>query len=173
MVTRLSRTSGYRPKERIKVRTRELERLLVSIEDSEGLTDRHNMVLFLQQDLNAGKPVGYEQHRRNIFDPEDDEVPVAPDALQPTEEAENTSPSPDSVLEGADDAEIAMGRRVFIRKVVPTSNHVTSCALQGCPQKPRFDSIFCSDACGVAALQWDLLQSLHYANDIHPSLLRS
>ena len=34
MATRLGRGYGYRPKERVKVRTKELERLLVSVEDA-------------------------------------------------------------------------------------------------------------------------------------------
>ena len=34
MATRLGRGYGYRPKERIRVRTKELERLLVSVEDA-------------------------------------------------------------------------------------------------------------------------------------------
>jgi hypothetical protein len=35
------------------------------------------------------------------------------------------------------------------------------------------DSIFCSDGCGVCALELDLMHAFQYANDIHPSLLRS
>jgi hypothetical protein len=49
----------------------------------------------------------------------------------------------------------------------------SGCARQGCKRKPRFDSIFCSDSCGVAAIEVDLLRSFEYANDIHPALLRS
>ena len=49
---------------------------------------------------------------------------------------------------------------------------VRRCARLNCAMKPRFDSIFCSDACGVSALESDLLQTLEYANVIHPSFLR-
>ena len=174
MVTRLSRVSGYRPKERVKVRTRELERLLVSVEDSEGVTDRHNMMLFLQQDTNRDKPVGYEQHRRNIFDPEDDEVPFT-DTPESTDEADIAGPSKDTAVEGEEDLEIATGRRLVLRGTsgAQPKQQAIVCAAQGCSHKPRFDSIFCSDACGVGALELDLLHSFQYANDIHPSLLRS
>ena len=49
MANRLGRNNSMRPKERVKVRTKELERLLASVEDAEGHTDRHNMMLFLLQ----------------------------------------------------------------------------------------------------------------------------
>lgn len=47
------------------------------------------------------------------------------------------------------------------------------CARRGCKKHPRFDSIFCSDACGVSALEFDLLRSLQYASEAHPSVLRA
>lgn len=170
MVTRLARVSGYRPKERVKVRTRELERLLVSIDDSEGVTDRHNMMLFLQQDSRRDKPVGYEKQRINIIDPEDDEVPVMGSqlelaALEEQMHSHEAAVTPDEEV----------GRR--ISAALRTNNTIaaptTHCVRVGCPRKPRFDSIFCSDACGVSALQMDLLHAFQYANDIHPSLLRT
>jgi hypothetical protein len=171
MVTRLSQTSGCRPKERIKVRTRELERLLVSIEDSEGMTDRHNMILFLQQDTNKDKPVGYEIERANIFDPEDDLAPLA----DPSESKDNDAVSVVCDDEGDSDIAMVTDRPSSVRgpsDVQLRAQHLT-CASHRCVRKPRFDSIFCSDGCGVCALEVDLMHAFQYANDIHPSLLRS
>jgi hypothetical protein len=53
-------------------------------------------------------------------------------------------------------------------KVVPLC-----CARPSCRRKPRHNSIFCSDGCGVAALEIDLLRSLEYSKDMHPVHLRS
>lgn len=168
MVTRLGRGYGYRPKERVKVRSRELERLLVSIEDSEGATDRHNMMVFLQSDTNGEFPAGYEQRRRNLFDPAEDES--------------GDRGSPDGVVEVQDNTEPFAGRRAPVRKsilekqqdpVLANQSVQFRCVRAGCTVRPRFDSMFCSDACGVAALQVDLLGALRCANDIHPALLRN
>ena len=46
------------------------------------------------------------------------------------------------------------------------------CARPCCKRKPRFDSAFCSDGCGVSTLELDVLRSLQYANEIHPYQLR-
>jgi len=56
----------------VKKCTKELERLLLMIDDVEGQTDRHNMLLFLMRDTAAEFPVGFEKAIRNIFDPADD-----------------------------------------------------------------------------------------------------
>ena len=171
MVTRLSQTSGGRPKERIKVRTRELERLLVSIEDSEGVTDRHNMILFLQQDTDREKPVGYEIERTNIFDPEDDLIPVPDPSDCSSDDAERMVDD----AEGDDDVEMVTDRADSVAGTSDSQlrNQNLTCAAARCVRKPRFDSIFCSDGCGVCALELDLMHAFQYANDIHPSLLRS
>ena len=58
-------------------------------------------------------------------------------------------------------------------KKVESSSKVLLCLNRGCRRRPRFDSVFCSDSCGVAALERDLLHSFEYASDIHPSLLRT
>lgn len=169
MVTRLGRGYGYRPKERVKVRSRELERLLVSIEDAEGATDRHNMIVFLQNDTNLEFPVGYEQRRRNLFDPADDDIL--------SEERDSS----DGLVEAVGSDEGSTGRRYYSQKSVlerlpehanPTQS-LQQCVRAGCMMHPRFDSMFCSDACGVAALEVDLLGSLRYADTIHPALLRN
>jgi hypothetical protein len=49
----------------------------------------------------------------------------------------------------------------------------SKCARAGCVNRPRFDSMFCSDSCGVSALELDLLRSFQEGGDIHPSILRS
>merc|ERR1712216_769807 len=46
------------------------------------------------------------------------------------------------------------------------------CARIGCSRPNRFDSRFCSDACGVSVLELDLLRTFQDASDIHPSVLR-
>jgi len=173
MATRLGRGYGYRPKERVKVRTKELERLLVSVEDAEGHTDRHNMMLFLLQDTMKRHPVGFEARRRNIFDPEEDEIhgedknpdtPRSPASLskdgEKTSSTEGSERSKSDETNGEDDHSS--------RKKEPSR-----CARYGCSKKPRFDSLFCSDSCGVSALESDLLRTFQYASDIHPSLLRN
>merc|ERR1712176_504309 len=100
MAMKLGNGLGYRPKERVKVRVRELERLLVNINDSELYTDRQNMLLFLQRDTAKQCPAGYETPRRNFFDPEDDYLlqlfPLkqkddAPNCQIPENEIENDS----------------------------------------------------------------------------------
>ena len=47
------------------------------------------------------------------------------------------------------------------------------CLRKNCDQPPRFDSEFCSDSCGVSALESDLLLSLKLASKMHPCRLRS
>lgn len=145
MAAKLGRGYGHRPKEKVKVRTKEFERLLISIEDAEGHTDRHNMLVFLMQDTKKETPVGFEKTRRNIFDPQDDDD---------SEEKE-----------GADPEESKNGNKNG-KAIGPI------CIKKGCCKSARFDSIFCSDACGVSTLESDLLRTFFYSSDIHPSSLR-
>lgn len=70
MSSRLGRGVGYRPKERVKCRTKELERLLTSVEDAETYTERHNMLHFLMRDCAREVPIGFENQVTNILDPE-------------------------------------------------------------------------------------------------------
>jgi hypothetical protein len=190
MATRLGRGYGYRPKERIKFRTKELERLLVSVEDAgknicschailpfrnfrisnslfcllaiEGHMDRHNMMLFLLQDTLRKDPVGFEKRRRNLFDPEED---MPSDALMnesdqsASRDVRDDSIRGDTMSEGEGDDD--------------DKKKNTTCSRAGCGKKPQFDSLFCSDSCGVSALESDLLRTFQYASDIHPSLLRN
>lgn len=158
MANRLGRNNSMRPKERAKVRTKELERLLASVEDAEGHTDRHNMMLFLLQDTLRKHPVGFEKQRRNIFDPEDEYIPT------------NESESEEIKSEKSTEKEEETTGRDSDAKPCRKS---TTCSRHGCNKKPRFDSLFCSDACGVSALESDLLRTFQYASDIHPSLFRN
>ena len=105
--------------------------------------DRHNMMLFLMNDTTKQHPAGFEVSRRNIFDPEEDPV---------------CTPANSSVGESKDGG----------------IQHVkdNKCSRQGCNLKPRFDSRFCSDSCGVSCLEIDILESLKFANKLHPSVLR-
>jgi hypothetical protein len=164
MASRLGRGYGYRPKERVRVRTKELERLLVSVEDSEVFTDRHNMLLFLMRDTAKQHPVGFEGHRVNIFDPADEiirmeeaDVHKAPEQ-SPTD---GSTPNGGNGGNGGNDPEIKEGE---------CENQI--CVRPGCCFKPRFDSLFCSDSCGISVLETDLLRTFQDASDIHPSVLR-
>ncbi len=49
---------------------------------------------------------------------------------------------------------------------------VVTCARASCGRLPRYDSSFCSDACGVSQLERDLLDALEYSEEVHPSQLR-
>ena len=129
MVQKLSKTY-VRPRERIKSRSKELERVLAAIEDAEGWTDRHNMIVFLSKDTARAKPVGTEREERNFFDPADDHL----------------------------------GSEATCKE--------DQCIRAQCNKKRRFDSKFCSDACGLHVHEVDLMNSLFDASDIHPSLLR-
>jgi hypothetical protein len=154
------------------------------------MTDIHNMILFLQNDTSKDHPVGFEKFRRNIFDPEEDPVSVVVEDYK----SESTF-SDGSTMTSADldkDSELngeaaLMDTNIELETIPNNSNlnkkmrgeksavHAESmrCVRKGCLQKPRFDSVFCSDSCGVSTLEMDLLHSLKYAQDIHPSVLRS
>jgi len=161
MATRLGRGYGYRPKERTRVRTKELERLLVSVEDAEIYTDRHNMLLFLMRDTTKEHPVGFEGQRRNIFDPAEDEHLHDEDASGNGD----LNPSPTNSLKEIPTEEVGQDG-----KVEETLSQI--CARTGCCAKPRFDSMFCSDSCGISVFETDLLRTFQDASDIHPSVLR-
>ncbi|GAX13632.1 hypothetical protein FisN_14Lh357 [Fistulifera solaris] len=135
MVQRLGRGLGYRAKDRARSRAKELERLLVSIEDAEVYTDRHNMLHFLMRDTAREKPVGFEREVTNIFDPDN---------------------------------------RFGAKESTPTPGRETSlCVRKGCTRHRRFDSLFCSDACGVSVIETDVMESLFEVGEIHPCFLRS
>lgn len=173
MAARLGRGYGYRPKERVRSRTKELERLLVAIEDAEGFTDRHNMFLFLHRDTGKEKPPGFKDEIRNIFDPADNEVDTDELGLNPQMngndsaiEAAAAAKDTMSCDEREDENDATEGATSFM------AAPIEMCVRSGCERRQRFDSRFCSDACGVATLEMNLLRTLQDASDIHPSVLR-
>jgi len=194
MTHRLGNRQELRPRERQRLRTREFERLLVSIEDAEGAMDRHNMMLFLQSDTSKLHPAGFEFPRRNIFEPKEDPANdheqtdsakslESFDKIHSDLKAKRASCSADIIKEedarssgmkeltiNSTDENIAKHRR---DEHASKTRSYCACYLQGCDKKSRFDSIFCSDSCGVSTLETDVLRSLQYADKLHPSLLRS
>ena len=192
MVQKLGKTD-MKARERIRVRTREFERLLFGVEDAERVTDCHNMSLFLRNDVARTNPVGFENPRRNIFDPEDDIMGITnPEEASNLNDdavgaANNLKPSPSSPV--GDGLEAILSRTN--NNMENGSNHTgrqpsqlskarkgnadetgQTCAREVCINKPRFDSIFCSDSCGIAIVEADLLQSLQYSSEMHPATLR-
>ena len=181
MIERIGKTD-MKARERLRVRTREFERIMMSVEDAEGVTDRHNMTLFLRNDSRKPNPAGFENPRRNIFDPEDDLIginnPEVSDSNDTASVSLNSisasSTEMDAVTLGTNGLRSRTGRTPsLLSKGETTDGKANStCRRQGCCQKPRFDSIFCSDSCGVSTVETDLLQTLEYASELHPSSLR-
>ena len=168
MAARLGRGYGYRQKERVRSRTKEFERLLVSIEDAESFTDRHNMLLFLLRDTSKPKPAGFENQIKNIFDPAEDG-----DDLDDDLEAEkDISWLPGNRPKNEETASAAASPADATGETANASSVSETCSRPGCDRRRRFDSQFCSDACGVVTLELDLLRTLQDAQDIHPSVLR-
>ncbi|KAL7575944.1 hypothetical protein ACA910_000740 [Epithemia clementina (nom. ined.)] len=163
LLTRLGRGYGYRTKERQRVRTKELERLLVAIEDAEGQTDRHNMLLFLMRDTKKPVPAGFEEEHKNLFDPcyndeEFDSLGYKPTIRRSDSQKQKKPAAGDSTTDDGGD---------------PNTDEKRECLRENCNKTARFDSRFCSDGCGVHVLELDLLQAFYESNDIHPSVLRS
>jgi hypothetical protein len=135
---------------------------------AEGHTDRHNMMVFLLQDTLREHPVGFETKRRNIFDPEEDEVP---------NEAPEPPPTPESLAGDNKIAAEGVETDAEMDEDDDDDEHRRKepavCSRSDCTRRPRFDSLFCSDSCGVSSLESDLLRTFQYASDIHPSLLRN
>ena len=147
LITRLGRNAGSRTKERQRVRTKELERLLTAVEDAEGQTDRHNMLLFLMRDTEKLKPAGFEEEKKNMFDPSYSES-----------EFDSNGYTSGRLQEGLKES---------------NSEKRPRCLRENCDKDARFDSKFCCDGCGVSALETDLLHAFYESSDIHPSVLRS
>jgi hypothetical protein len=170
MANRLNRGTGYRQKERIRSRTKELERLLVAIEDAESYTDRHNMLLFLLRDTAKAVPAGFQHELCNIFDPADDHLlrdecsALHRHVLGEVREKMNSDESSSTLNNDDNDEDQKVEGEMYQSTGI--------CSRIGCERKHRFDSSFCSDACGLATLEMDLLKTFHDASDIHPSVLR-
>ena len=158
LLTRLGRGYGYRTKERQRVRTKELERLLVAVEDAEGQTDRHNMLLFLLRDTKRPVPVGFEEEYKNLFDPCYTDEEFDSFGFSPSIRRLDSHKQTKETSDGNDESS-----KLTCKK----------CIREDCNKNARFDSRFCSDACGVHVLELDLLQAFYESNDIHPSVLRS
>ncbi|KAL9178939.1 hypothetical protein ACHAXT_011912 [Thalassiosira profunda] len=190
MALRLAGAKEVKPRERQKVRAREFEKLMVSVEDASAGMDRHNMMLFLESDTSKPQPVGFEAPRRNIFDPEEDpvNVPLPEEPAKPAETVENGTTTENGAspkleaseeettettgLNGSMEASLRGIEAVYAAPAAETSSKKEEvCARPGCTRKPRFDSRFCSDPCGVSLLEKDLLHTLQYANRLHPCVL--
>lgn len=126
--------------------------------------DRHNITIFLHQDIKKVHPAGFEKPRRNIFDPEEDPECGAKSLPYGTK---NQPPFLISSIHSNEDITDDSG------EVDSKAKETQVCSREGCKQKPRFDSMFCSDSCGVSTLESDLLQSIQYAGKLHPSVLRA
>jgi len=124
-------------------------------------------MLFLLQDTLRDDPVGFEKHRRNIFDPAEDDVSQSHLRNKLSDEEEKL-PSAESNKVTDDDETDGDGN-----DDESSFNAENSCARSGCKSKRRFDSLFCSDSCGLSCIEKDLLRTFQYASDIHPSLLRN
>lgn len=139
--------------------------------ETEGIMERHNMIQFLQNDCRKEDPAGYEKHLRNIFDPDDDYE----HSDQEADEVASTPSQKEETLQGM------VGRKppanlTRLGEGIETGSQLTDetvCARNGCCKKPRFDSMFCSDSCGILELEGDLLRAMYIAEEMHPSLMRS
>lgn len=89
----------------------------------------------------------------------------------------NASPSADGILStdeySMNDYSIDLDQKEDVSGDQVIANaYRAKCARPTCSKRPRHDSSFCSDACGISVLEQDLLHSLEYSEDIHPSQLR-
>lgn len=137
------------------------------------------MMLFLLNDTLKEFPSGFEKRRRNIFDPEEDEASSESQEKAPSNGSDHTATNGGAAVNNdgaASLTEVESATEESTQDVESESHTKTEgnvCARTNCYNKPRFDSLFCSDACGVASLESDLLRTFHYTSDMHPSLLRS
>ena len=100
------------------------------------------MILFLQRDSSRAIPAGFENTTQNFFDPD-----------TPPRDGED-----DNANDGDDSSSIG-------------SEEACVCSREGCSKRARFDSMFCSDGCGVSVAEADLLKSMELASTLHPSAL--
>jgi hypothetical protein len=114
-------------------------------------------------------PVGFERERKNIFDPEEDNL----DAEITEATAEKDDADPDKDITGEIKETESNGEHDDESEEESKPTPPARCARTGCNRRPRFDSRFCSDSCGVSALELDLLYSFQESSDIHPSVLRN
>jgi hypothetical protein len=134
------------------------------------------MLVFLLQDTIRDAPVGFENDHRNIFDPADDMgAPTGPKSGFEERHIQERS-TPEKRVGHENDGLVSRQEQSENNKDDEVDQKPNAdadvCVRTGCTNKPRFDSIFCSDACGVSALENDLLRTFFYSSDIHPSSFR-
>lgn len=144
-------------------RFEELRRILHYVEDSEDKVLLHNAILFLQRDTQLRNPVGLERHTFNLFDPADDKLRLA---LR--KERDESFDSNDEAWEEETDGD----KSEKPDKADESKDHPTICIRVGCERQQRFDSCFCSDACGVSTMESDLLRTLKLAQRLPPEYLK-
>jgi hypothetical protein len=156
---------------------------------SDEATDYHNMILFLERDTSRKYPVGLEDPRRNIFDPLDSpQIPFIEPKKNKSNGNDGSGLNGDrSTIYGMVNPEFSgddeshsstdiepsrtiahTGRASKYPKVVDddmtgklaNNGSCSLCVRPCCTEKRRFDSLFCSDGCGVASMELDLLRSL-------------
>jgi hypothetical protein len=174
-----------------KQRSKDLQFLLNRLEEAEVKTDLHNMILFLERDGKKQHPVGFERPQFNFFDPAEDKSRLAflnQDYSDDSSSLEEENSEFESPSENEDFSESKQDG--YTKKAVNNRNDVVlgrykssniprktklekNCIREGCDRRPRFDSAFCSDACGVHVMQQDLLRSLNFVNDMHPCRLHN
>ena len=132
------------------------------------------MTQFLEHDSRKEYPAGYGKHLRNLFDPDDDErraqeCDLACAPSQENQEEFDIEPHQGMMVGRKPPASLAA--RLEVDEA--GSQEEMICGRKGCYKKPRFDSVFCSDSCGVSALERDLLRAMYVAEEMHPSLMRA
>lgn len=147
-------------------RAKEFERILQYLQDSEIKCDLHNAILFLERDTQKEYPTGHETPLFNLFDPEDDSLRIS--ILKEKNGNRN------DIHESSDkNREIGQGEDTLKASKDEKSKELPIlCMRIGCKRTPRFNSNFCTDACGILAMESDLLQTLRLADQLHPSNLR-
>lgn len=150
----------------VALRSKEFERILQYLEDSEIKCNLHNAILFLQRDIQKKYPTGHEKPLFNLFDPEDDSLRISIfKEKHANKDDTNDSSDDESEITGSeDDLETTKEKQSKDLPIV--------CMRIGCKRSPRFDSHFCTDACGILTMESDLLQTLKQADQLHPSNLR-
>ena len=123
-------------------------------------------------------PIGFEKERRNIFDPEED-PPSSDEAIVDQDgRTKGSTDQNDTRLQESgnmQESDATTLETPASDELVTTSEEKAPqvCAAKGCCRRPRFDSLFCSDSCGVSSLELDLLHSFQESSDIHRSILRN
>jgi len=195
MSTKLNTGFGSRHKEKVTLRTREFERLALNLEDAETEMDLHNMILFLQNDLARSTPIGFENPHYNYFDPADDEYrhdqygkgKKQASIWEEGSELKERNPQDTGIDDDSKDemSDQSADKSSFHGKDIQQTNNKNksyfvsshrnkdiSCLRSDCHRKARFDSVYCSDGCGVHVAESDLLDSFKFAINMHPHLLR-